>query len=149
MLFFIISVFDRLSERVMNCFSIWEAGKMREGSLPSPSLQCVAPLSRLEHGVSVQKNDIQIISNGQPLSIHPHEETSESLINFWIINSWPLFGKSWEMLMGSFFFSHWIHSNTFLQSNEHSFWVSDFYFYWTRKRVLKPTVGNEWEYRVW
>lgn len=29
MLFFIISVFDRLSERVMNCFSISEAGKMR------------------------------------------------------------------------------------------------------------------------
>lgn len=81
MLFFIISVFDRLSERVMNCFFRLR-GREEEGGMFAFS-QSAALRS------AAKKKDIQIISSGQPVcsfSIHLHEETSESLINFWIIN---------------------------------------------------------------
>lgn len=112
-------------------------GREDEGGTFAFSLSaacCTTLLRVLQHAASVHKTDIQMSSSGQPVcsfSIHPHEETSESLINFWIINLRPLVGKSWTC--GESLFSHWIHSNAFLQSTEHSFWVSHIYVYWTKK----------------
>lgn len=110
-------------------FSIWDVGKKRGGRLPSPSLQCRTTV--LWVGCSIppvlKKKRIftssVMVSQSAHLAIHPHEQTSESLINFWIINLWPLFGKSWAYVES--LFSHCIHSNAFLWSTEHSLQVSD------------------------
>lgn len=74
---------------------------------------------------------------------HPHEETSESLINFRIINLWPFWiGESWAC--GESLSSLWIYTNAFLQRTEQSFWVLFFVII-----IYLLTVGNEWADGVW
>lgn len=83
-------------------------------SLSAVSCTTLLKIGCSMHWVLRKKNGI--ISYGQPVSsffffffspILPHEETSESLINFWIINLWPLFGM-WRAY-GESLFRHRIH----------------------------------------
>lgn len=79
-------------------------------------LLCWGLLRSLWDAASVHKTDIQMISSGQPgrsFALHRHEETSESLINFRIINLWPLVDESWACRES--LFNLWIHTNVFVR----------------------------------
>lgn len=79
--------------------------------------------SSLQHAVCVHNPDVEMISSGQ-------SETSESWINFWIINLWPLAGK--PRACGESVFSLFNHSDVFLQTTVQ---ISTFL---EERRVLKP-----------
>lgn len=108
MFFFIISVSDRLSEKVMNCFSVSAAGKMRE-----PLLLLVLLHSNPFY---FYRNYEKIFSNfisGQFCDLSIYQEPSRSLINFCIIN----------LFRQVSFRRHQSHSYLFLRGSEPNFLI--------------------------